>query len=53
MVEATATVTGFRRAGLLRGEYRLDVQPAQSHPLRADLGLGEGELRPELGFWVD
>jgi hypothetical protein len=53
IVEATATVIGFRHAGFVRGEYRLDLEHAESHPLRADLGLGEGELRPELGFWVD
>ena len=51
IVEATATVIGFRRAGFVRGEYRLDLEHAESHPLRADLGLGEGQLRPELGFW--
>jgi hypothetical protein len=53
IVEATARVTSFRTAGLLRGEYRLDIAEAASHPLRADLGLGDGELRPELGFRVD
>jgi hypothetical protein len=53
IVEATATVIGFRHAGFVRGEYRLDLEYAESHPLRADLGLGEGPLRPELGFWID
>jgi hypothetical protein len=53
IVEATATVTGYRRAGFLRGEYRLDVHAAESHPVRADLGLGDGEIRAEAGFWID
>jgi hypothetical protein len=53
ITEATATVSGFRHAGFLRGDYELDLVDAASHPVRADLGLGAGRLRAELGFWVD
>lgn len=53
LVEAPATVTGFRGAGPMRGEYQVQIANFDSHPIVNELGLPSGSLRPLLSVWVD
>jgi hypothetical protein len=50
----TAQVVGFHGAGVLAGDYEINIQDLDSHPIRADLGLpSEGSIRPTMSFWVE
>ena len=46
-------VTGYRGAGHLPGEYRIDIADLANEPFRRELGLPAGPLTPVGAFWVD
>ena len=50
VVEAPVTVGAFRGAGLLAGEYRLEIQKLESHPVVEELGLENHEPRVLAAF---
>ena len=50
IVEASEKVTGFRKAGLLAGDYQLTIFPFASHPIAAELGLPP-DPQPALAAW--
>ncbi len=53
VVEAPVTVTAFRGAGLLAGEYRLEIQKLESHPVVEELGLESHQPRILAAFHSD
>lgn len=53
VIEATAIATQVRGGGPLVGDYEIDVASFASHPIREDLGLPEGPLRPGFAGWVE
>lgn len=46
-----APLRRFQRGGLLLGDYELDLADLASLPIREELGLGAGILRPFASFW--
>jgi hypothetical protein len=52
IVEAPVQVVAFRQAGILPGEYRLTLHDLDTHPVRTDLGLQDGQSAV-LGYWMD
>lgn len=55
IVKAPATLTAFHGGGLLHGQYKLNIQQLESHPLAADLGLtagDDGKYSPIAGAWL-
>ena len=45
VVEAPVRITSFRGGGWLDGEYRLRIEPLESHPIAQELGLAGPEPR--------
>lgn len=46
-----APLRHFHRGGLLPGRYELDLADLASLPIREELGLGAGTLKPFASFW--
>jgi hypothetical protein len=53
IVEVSCRITRFGGGGLLHHEYEVDIGDFASHPVRRDLGLADGPLRPILNFWCE
>ncbi len=53
VLEAKARMSGFRGAGLLPGDWCIELHSYASHPMARELGLPAGPIRPTLGVWVD
>jgi hypothetical protein len=53
IVEAPSRLLDVPKVGLLSGEYRLNVQHADSHPIDVDMGIPPAGLKAELAFWSE
>lgn len=53
VIEATATVTGFRGAGRTDDAYRLNLTSYDSHPFAREFGIATGWQDVGEGVWVD
>lgn len=55
IVEAPARTTAFHGGGLLDGEYQIELQSLQSHPIAEKLGLQlqNGKIDATAGWWVN
>jgi len=51
IAEATMHITRFAGGGLL-GDYTVAIGDLQSEPIRQDLGLPDGPIRPLLSAWL-
>ena len=51
ITDAPMKVTGFHGGGLL-GEYTVSLGDLASEPIRDDLGLPQGPIRPLLSAWL-
>jgi hypothetical protein len=52
IVEAGMRVSAFRGWGLIPGQFRLNLEPMESHPIEEDLGL-EPRQPVQLAYWVE
>ena len=50
IVESAVTVPNFYGGQFLPDDYEVDILPYDSHPIRQDLGLKSGPLKPVLSF---
>lgn len=50
IVESEVTVPKFYGGQFLPDDYEVDILPYDSHPIRHDLGLKSGPLKPVLSF---
>jgi hypothetical protein len=53
IVEAPCRMVNFGGGGLIHRDLDVTVHDFASHPIRRDLGLAEGPLRPVLSFWCE
>ncbi len=53
VVEAPVMIGAFRGARLVAGDYRLDIEKLESHPVVEELGLESHEPRVLKGFYSD
>ena len=53
IVEAPCRMVNFGGGGLIHLDLDVIVHDVASHPIRRDLGLAEGPLRPVLSFWCE
>ncbi len=47
-----ARATKYHSARVFARRYHIDVRDADSHPIRADLGLPAGPITPLVAFWT-
>lgn len=50
---ADFVVWSFRGGGSLEGDYEVELEDLANEPIRRELGLPEGTLLAEGGFWAD
>lgn len=53
IVEVPSKLLKFHQGRLIHHEYAVTVNPCQSHPVRADLGLAADTVVPVLSFWAN
>ena len=53
IIEAQATINGFRGAGFTDTPYEVRITSYASHPFPAELGLKEGWQGVGQGVWMD
>lgn len=53
IIEAPATIEGWRDGDVLFGDYALAVHSSASHPLRRDFGFGPNPVPVKGGFYAD
>ncbi len=53
VVEADATITGYRGSGLTDDEYEVRITTFDSHPYLSELGISTDWQSVGQGFWMD
>lgn len=46
-------MVGFNGAKLYKNDFSVTINDYDSHPVRTDLGLGTGPLKPTVSFWAN
>jgi hypothetical protein len=53
IAEAPVQLTKFRTGGWLKGEYEMRIEEYQSHPIVAEMGLGQATVKTMAALYVE